>query len=389
MNNLKIFLDLFGSEAISKSFDYHRSHPEITVGQHYLGKVVSTGQEIWNVKKIYLDTKYWIFLRDVFLGNARNPIHAKIYELLLDLVEKRKLICPISEDTFLELLKNKNKAKRLAGATVIDILSKGIAIQPYNARSATELNYVLYESPARRYCLHPLERLVWVKAAYVLGYVDPIPIAFPKEEQQVIRKAWTDFMWDVPLSALIDTDVLDASSFLHKKSMLADIHNAIKQEESPTKLTFERAFLLELADILKYYEPEMLRMIRDKYQRETGQILTERELKDESFAKHFSNIIYEGFRRKTLTTNFPSLSIPARIYAALSIDYPRKYKPNDIYDINHATAALPYCDMFFTDNPFRHLVTSNPLKLDSMYSTEVVSDEEDALKLLEGLCSTE
>jgi hypothetical protein len=156
MDTLKTFMDLFGREAISKSFDYHRRNPEVTVSQHYLRKVVSTGQEVCNVKKAYLDTKYWIFLRDVYLGNARNPIHTKIYELLFDLVGKGKLICPIGEDTFLELLKIKDKARRLAGANIIDNLSKGIAIQPYNARCCTELNYVLYKYPDHRYWVRSL-----------------------------------------------------------------------------------------------------------------------------------------------------------------------------------------------------------------------------------------
>ena len=42
----------------------------------------------------------------------------------------------------------------------------------------------------------PLRALVWSKPAYVMGFVDPVPMAFDPATSLTMRKAFFDHMWD-------------------------------------------------------------------------------------------------------------------------------------------------------------------------------------------------
>ncbi|MCB1717533.1 MAG: hypothetical protein KDK05_20610, partial [Candidatus Competibacteraceae bacterium] len=94
-------------------------------------------------------------------------------------------------------------------------------------------------------------------------------------------------------------------------------------------------------------------------------------------------------QRKRLTTELPSIKIPATIHACIRFDQRRRYKPNDIHDIGHATAALPYFDAFLTEHSLRHLLTREDLALDRLYGCTVISDPSEAIESLTAMVAEE
>jgi hypothetical protein len=54
----------------------------------------------------------------------------------------------------------------------------------------------------------------------------------------------------------------------------------------------------------------------------------------------------------------------------------------DFYDFYHATAALPYCNVFLTERFLGTLLTRPPLDLSGVFGTIVVWDESEAVDLL-------
>jgi len=57
-------------------------------------------------------------------------------------------------------------------------------------------------------------------------------------------------------------------------------------------------------------------------------------------------------------------------------------------DHQHATAALPYCNAFFTERDMGDILRRGPFHLDRTYDCRVISDPIDAMKYLEGIAST-
>jgi len=61
------------------------------------------GKSIGLRKKLYLDTRYWVFLRDAALGRPKQPEHVEILYLLRRLVHDGVVVCPVSDVAFMEL----------------------------------------------------------------------------------------------------------------------------------------------------------------------------------------------------------------------------------------------------------------------------------------------
>ncbi|WP_461509508.1 hypothetical protein, partial [Rhodopirellula baltica] len=75
----------------------------------------------------------------------------------------------------------------------------------------------------------------------------------------------------------------------------------------------------------------------------------------------------------------PSIHIYASLHASLRWNKGRKLRANDLYDFQHAIAALGYANLFLTEKPLQVMVTERHLALDKLYDCRVVSDVEDAV----------
>src|ERR1043166_2317133 len=113
---------------LEERFDYHKGNPDVSFDQYRREKRRQLGCWLKARKLIYLDLKYWIYLRDVALGHAQKPIHNDIFTSLLSLAKAGKVVCPFSSAIFDEILKQGDATKRKASAKLVDALSYGVSI---------------------------------------------------------------------------------------------------------------------------------------------------------------------------------------------------------------------------------------------------------------------
>jgi hypothetical protein len=179
----------------------HLLHPEVSMEEHLRRSVITLGRSLGPRRAIYLDTKFWILLRDAerFPDQAEG---ADLLDLLRRGVANGTLFCPISESVFVELMKQSDHASRLATASLIDDLSLGVTLIEQEMRLAAEIAHVMYAKSGRNN-LHPLEHLVWCKLSFVLGFLYPTRTGFDPATELAVQKAFFDHMWAIPLRQMI------------------------------------------------------------------------------------------------------------------------------------------------------------------------------------------
>jgi hypothetical protein len=74
---------------------------------------------------IYLDQNHWIYLAQAFHNHPHGEEHKAILEKLQGLVNKEKVILPLSVYHFMETLKRQDKGSRERLAETMSTLSRG------------------------------------------------------------------------------------------------------------------------------------------------------------------------------------------------------------------------------------------------------------------------
>ena len=112
----------------------------MNIDQYVRSRIVDLGRSLKNRSKIYLDLRFWIIARDVAAGMNAGAAEQELLRLLCEGVAQGTMICPISETTFMELMKlKKTPSSRIATANIIDELSLGVAVIPLDLRIGTEI----------------------------------------------------------------------------------------------------------------------------------------------------------------------------------------------------------------------------------------------------------
>ena len=362
------------------TFEKHRKESGKSLENYLKECRLRLGESIAHRHKIYLDTKYWILLRDNRLGRKVKAAIAELSSLLEDGTTSGKLICPISADIFLEIIKQSDPTTLKCSVEIIDALSEGVSVLAPEERTRMELLYFMRKNLSGEGSCHSQEIFVWTKLAYVLGTIAPYNTPFSQEEELVIQKSFLDQMWEISLSDMIETMGIDTVHEMPSMPDISDDLNTGKFEHLSENSSFEEVFLSEIAGILDTYMDDFREMFVYLYKRMTGNVPAKSEVTVCDGPRQFANLIYHGFRLKRFSTELPSLRIPATIHAAIRWDRDRKYKPTDVHDFCHAETALPYFDTFLTENSLRHLLTRHDLGLHRLHNCTVISDPEIAVE---------
>ena len=70
---------------------YHRQYPEISLERYVRSKMLATTNRVLARKIVYLDTRFWILLRDVSLGRPKGSDYPPTLDLLADHIRTRRL----------------------------------------------------------------------------------------------------------------------------------------------------------------------------------------------------------------------------------------------------------------------------------------------------------
>jgi hypothetical protein len=355
----------------------HRKTPAISWQQHRRIR----SDELWAMiatrRRIYLDTRYWVFLRDAAMGRAKQAIHNDLLAALQSVVESGLGICPLSESVLFELHKQTDPATRLAMARVMDSLSRGVTVQNSLDRLRAELVRFFHRIIVDQRIPGPPVEHVWTTVGHFLGSPDPVFDGIDSGEQLAISKAFFDFLWSVTLEELIT----DNHWIEHDKGFQED---ALRMTEG------SRAHASEITSFEELYLAEVSGFV-DINQATVEAAVTElatalgQQSPGPDAARLWRNAVYNIVRFDRVGTGLPILQIVSGIHAAIRWQRGRPFKASDFYDMYHAAAALPYCDMFLTEAFMGTILKNPPLSFGTLFDTDIVWDEADALQLLRAL----
>lgn len=363
-------------------------HPEISPDDYTRAKRVELGRNIGSLHRVYLDTKFWIYLRDAAIGQAAKTSHGKLLELLRKLRIDNRVICPVSYSVFAEMMRQDVTSRRHT-ARLIDELGAGCCIQPPHVLLEVELLYFVRGLLTPEAKLLPRGQAVWTKVAFFLG--DHFCQLVPRDLHQPVpdfaaamTKAMDDVLWSIP----VEVFAMSVDAELYGQ-------HAKQADELAKKMTegkFSHAH--ECKNIDELYVSEVyggLEAVRGRLAdlmlylcRDLGYVGTptseELEKAGTEFARFMTNVV--RLKPDEAKMKLPQVHLSAMLHAMLRWDKQRKYKANDLEDFRHATCALPYFNCFLTEKSLSHLLTQNPLRAADVYGSRVIFDEDEAIQHL-------
>jgi hypothetical protein len=357
------------SELMRVRFAYHRSHSSISADEYYRTRRRILFKEIEHRKIIYLDMLHWINLRHIILSDKRaRPIYREALCILFNLSEEQKIFCPISVSIFNELTKQTDSKTRVATARLMDAFGNGIAFQHIDKILAIEFRCFALQQLFGSSGVSPKE-WIWVKGMNLWQEGWPVIPGYNADENTLLQKVMIDLAWETPIEALVDEGL--PSGFTEWEDLLAAATNVDADWYRDSGLQFEEIRQREKAF---WYQ----RKIKE-FQKITSEIGNEypNEVR-RSMESGAPKSIYDPMI-------LPSLQIVASATAALLSIKTKKFSSHDIFDLQHAAVALPYCDALFCDRPMAHLLTQRPLALTSVYRATVGCTGEELVAYLRSI----
>jgi hypothetical protein len=365
-------------EWVHQRMAHHRGNSAQSIDEYVRAQCIQLAATVMRRRRVYLDTCYWIRLRDADLGRNVAIRDERLLAALRSHVRDGRLLCPISDATFYEVHKQSDDSTRGATAALIDELSTGVAIRTQRDRMATELARTLH----RRAGLDTLDSsaLAWVPVSTVLGEQHPVTAAFPADVQLALQKGFYDLMSRIRLADMTRlTGKMPRDE--HRSDQIARDLHAANQQHAGVHATFEMLRLAELDGGIDLFVDDAMSMLRVIAARSEGRIPLLN--KDRQSADVVARILRALVRIEEFSHDCLSLYVKATCYAAVRWDQRRVFRANDMMDFNHASAALPYCDGFFTESPLRALIQQRHTRLSELFPCAVFSDSTLAVEWIE------
>ena len=104
-----------------------------------------------------------------------------------------------------------------------------------------------------------------------------------------------------------------------------------------------------------------------------------------SGTKQLVNFLANAVRLGKAGQALPQAQIEAGVHAIIRWHRTRPFSEQDFVDMHHATAALPYCDIFLTERVLGTALSRAPLNLANHFGVQVIWHEEEALPAIESL----
>lgn len=373
--------------AAQASIDAHRASPEIDFKRHIRNRQIELANSLRERRAIYLDIKFWISLREADTAGANCP-YGELLQALRQAVSTGRAFCPISDSSFLEVFKQSDPVTRRKTAELIDELSLGVTIIPFDLRVGTEISHLLHAARTPNQ-VFALDELVWTKLSNVLGYYNPPVRMFDAATGRAVEKAFFDHMWTTPLvemERLIGGSMSQGDQKHHAR--LADKLTQSIQEQAAGLKSFDQAYEHELVGVLDLYAGHAANTLCDMAPPWLGS-RPERESDEyRDIERHCLSLLVGAMRTERGKATLRTLHIETCMHAAVRWNKGQKFKANDFFDYQHAAAAVGYCDAFFTERSLCSVLTRSDLALDKRYRCTVVSTPETALEYVNAIGSS-
>jgi hypothetical protein len=343
---------------------------------------IKIGDIVLKKQRIYLDTKYWIFMRNVLQGKA-SDVQTKIYSRLKDLVKNGVAICPLSPHVFQELMNIGDKERRLKTAEVMDELSQQICfISPLNIVGQELLSFVRYsQSKAKGKSLFNPTKYVFTKIAFVLGEIYPSVKGIPDEQMDDMQVHFFDYLSKFTLVKMLKTMKGDDFPLWDRGNLIANLNQG--KDDNQDWKSFHEVFMHEILGVLDVVKDDLEQLWIYLFKNDASGFVTIEEVRKSESVKLLSSLIYNAFDQKKVSKELPFFHINASLHAFIRYNKSQRFKEDNLIDFSHVAWALPYCNTFLTEKPLHDWICSSLLKLDRIYETKVFWKEDDVLTHLE------
>lgn len=364
------------SESDRQKADYerHRAEPNVSVDDYLRRKQIELGRSLEGRAIVYLDMWVWNRISDHVLKATNDPSMSALYRRLLSEVAAGRVVCPVSESLFLELMKQGHPRTRMATAEVIDALSGGVCLMAPDTRINTEVARWVYESATTK-SLYPLDHLVWTVVPYVLGTMHPVDNRFRAAEQRVIQKTFIDRLWRTPLVDMVQTVDQPRWKFDAMQGIAQRLNDGNRDHHAELT-SFRKVYGDEATGAADLFAPMVRRIIADMYTKETGQPPPEASDDTRQTERMLRALMAKSLIDDRSRHVLRSLHIQSACHAAVRWNRGQKLSANTLFDFHHATAALAYCDAFLCDRPMAAFLTEGLIILDQEMGCFVASTAE-------------
>lgn len=375
-------LERVSAEEESAGMDPLVADPAVDVDMYRRAMRRRVAESVLTRHRIYLDMNYWIWLRDAALGQPARPIYADLWEHRIQLVRSGRVLCPVTYPVYREVLKQ-DSASRQRTALVIDQLCGGVCIVEQLARITLQLSHFVWTELLGDQTLPPPDRFIWAPVSHVAGMPHPDSPNLPSDLNRFLQKRWLRMTQFMRFSDLIEGTigwVKPTSDELHTL-----IQNLMSNWTRESLRSLKSVYTIEVGNMTDIIAREIVDFAQDLFRQGVRTPLGP-EASPADLAVSLACIITTGLKMGRITKGFPQYHIMGVIHAT-NRWMRRPHDPNDLMDHQHATAALPYCDAFFTERGLRDTLTRGPFHLDQTYKCRVISDPSEALTYLKDIAS--
>jgi len=365
-----------------ESLEYHRAHPETSVGEYRRLVRSRLAARALNGHRLYIDTNHWANLRDVWLGRTRDTRYADLLCLLETLVEATTLVVPFSDQLVEETCHQADPLTRRATAEIIDRLTAGVTIVGWEERKLLEVRHWV-SALLEGHSAVPIHS-VWATVRDAFGPLDFAPSVPNESFVAAFLKAVEDLSGRLGFSEVIDKLGHNPRRIQGWRDLACEL-TAYKTSLWSGQGSFEEIFQEEA---LSYLDRVLTDVPQDVLE-ELKRLPCGKDLEGPWIVANVKRVFLACDQMKSHPTSLPSLRIIAGGNSRIRADRDRKFKPGDATDLFHAAAALPYCNAFLTDGSMRHLLTTPPTDLAGLYGCTVLSAPDEAVRHLAHLAPAE
>lgn len=360
--------------------------PAGDIHSYLRSKQIVLGRSLALRTKVYLDLNFWIDIQRAALGLNHDPRALKLLHHLRRGVRRGRLICPVGDTVFMELLKQPfSDDRRIGTARVVDELSLGVSLITQSLRIGTEISWLYHQLFGASPALEPLQALVWTKVANILGPSHPFSPHLDPATMLRAQIAVADELWETSMTDLI-LQVADTTGPSDDYGPLTEETNRNRDEYAGEITNFKVAYDIELRGAIEGVGDLAADTLFDAWANLAGASLPPATPADQALRLNAGrNALVCAFKDRLAAEVVRTLHIEASLHAALRVDKRRRVAPNDWHDFRHAAAALAYCDIFLTEKPLHELVRRPQLGLLKLNGCRVASTLDDAVDLVRSL----